>query len=101
MKNLLYNIKATLKEWLSYVPGFLVMLLILALFIGAFKMVKSHLEFRRVLYEHLTKAPTVNSNSIPLPDSSQVFIVQPQGEQEVIIIGDPTKVTVKPTKKYK
>lgn len=42
--------------------------------------------------------PTTQSQSITLPVTERVVIIQPQGEQEVIIVGDPDKVNVKPKK---
>lgn len=40
-------------------------------------------------------------SQILLPSTEKVIIVQPQGEQDVIIIGDPDKIQVKPKKNIK
>lgn len=54
----------------------------------------------RALYDHLMKIETViNDNTLTIPEGSEVYIVQPNGEQEVIIIGDPENIKVKPKKK--
>lgn len=37
-------------------------------------------------------------SDIVLPVTERVVIVQPQGEQDVVIIGDPDKVNIKPKK---
>lgn len=87
------KIRTVIKEWL---PGLLCLVGILAfiLFFGRF--ITRTYRQSQALYE---KVMNVNKNSILLPDSSQVYIIQPQGEQEVIIIGDPNRITIKPKKK--
>lgn len=42
-----------------------------------------------------------DKSQILLPSTEKVIIVQPQGEQDVIIIGDPDKIQVKPKKNIK
>lgn len=97
--NLINSIKLTLKEWASFLPGFLLLLAIIlgVFFISRFTYigVKRH----RALYDHIMNIDVnKNSNSITVPDSCQVYIIQPNGEQETIIIGDPNIVKVKPRK---
>lgn len=92
--------KLTLKEWASYLPGFF---LLLAIILGVFfisKLTYSYAKRGKALYEHIMDIDVnKNSNAITLPDSCQVYIIQPNGDQETIIIGDPNNVKVKPRKK--
>lgn len=98
MKQILQNIRLTLKEWASYIPGFLTLIFIIALgfFIG--KLYFMAVKWRKVLYEHVTSTD-INSNTMTIPEGADVYVIQPQGEQEVIIIGDPDDIKVKPKKK--
>lgn len=96
--NIINSIKLTLKEWVSYLPGFL---LLLAIILGIYffsRLVCSYAKRGKALYEHIMDID-VNKNTITVPDSCQVYIIQPNGEQETIIIGDPNNVKVKPRKK--
>lgn len=90
--------KLTLKEWASYLPG---LFLLLAIILGVFfisRLTYTGFKRTRALYEHIMNID-VNKNTITVPDSCQVYIIQPNGEQETIIIGDPQNVKVKPRKK--
>lgn len=55
------------------------------------------------LWHKYSKSHTCDSDKsqILLPSTEKVIIVQPQGEQDVIIIGDPDKIQVKPKKNIK
>ena len=98
--NVLNSIKLTLKEWASYLPGFLVLIVIILGVSFLCRLTYSYAKRGKALYEHIMNIDiNKNSNSITVPDSCQVYIIQPNGEQETIIIGDPNNVKVKPRKK--
>lgn len=90
---MLRKIFTVIKEWL---PGIICLMVILLFIFFVGRFVTRTYRHTKDLYE---KVMNFNSNTISLPDSSQVYIIQPQGEQEVIIIGDPNKITIKPKKK--
>lgn len=79
------------KDWLLPIVVFALLLCIL------FLPVRNHnRELRKQLMSIDTK---VNQNTMAIPEGAQIYIVQPQGEQEVVIIGDPENIKVKPKKK--
>lgn len=98
------DLKVRLKMLLQNSKKWLLFILLLALFLAPFLLIIppawKTFQAKKALYEHLINIDTkTNDNTITLPEGSQMYIVQPQGEQDVIIIGDPDKVNVKPKKK--
>lgn len=87
IKSLLQNVS----DWLLPIAVFILLLCILFLPVR-----KHNRELRKQLMSIETK---VNENIISIPEGAQIYIVQPQGEQEVVIIGDPENIKVKPKKK--
>lgn len=87
----------SVKEWALPV---LCIIFLLACLIGPVYLCKFAYKYNKALYDHLMSIETkVNENTMTIPDGSQMYIVQPQGEQEVIVIGDPDDITVKPKKR--
>lgn len=87
----------SVKEWALPV---LCIIFLLACLIGPVYLCKFAYKRNKALYDHIMSIETkVNDNTMTIPDGSQVYIVQPQGEQEVIVIGDPDDITVKPKKR--
>lgn len=91
IKTLLNRLADVVSDWLLPIAVFILLLCILFLPVR-----KYNRELRKQLMSIESK---VNENTMTIPDGSQVYIVQPQGEQEVIIIGDPDDITVKPKKR--
>lgn len=91
IKTLLNRLADVVSDWLPPIAVFILLLCILFLPVR-----KYNRELRKQLMSIETK---VNENTMTIPEGSQVYIVQPQGEQEVIIIGDPDDITVKPKKR--
>ena len=87
----------SVKEWALPI---LTIIFLLALLMAPIYVCNSFYKRNKALYEHIMSIDTkVNENTMTIPDGSQVYIVQPQGEQEVIVIGDPDDITVKPKKR--
>lgn len=91
IKTLLNRLADVVSDWLLPIAVFILLLCILFLPVR-----KYNRELRKQLMSIESK---VNENTMTIPEGSQVYIVQPQGEQEVIIIGDPDDITVKPKKR--
>lgn len=91
IKTLLNQLSDAVSDWLLPVAVFILLLFILFLPVR-----KYNRELRKQLMTIETK---VNENTLTIPDGAQIYIVQPQGEQEVVIIGDPENIKVKPKKK--
>lgn len=93
------KIKSFFSNASEYIHSFFALLLILILVIvPIIYMVRIHKK-AKVLYEHIMSIEiSIPQNSFAMPDSSKIYVIQPSGEQEVIIIGDPEKVNVKPKK---
>lgn len=86
------------KEWA--LPILTIIVLLFLLIVGPILFVRFAWRRNKALYDHLMSIETKsNDNTLTIPDNSQVYIVQPQGEQEVIVIGDPDDITVKPKKR--
>ena len=87
----------SVKEWALPI---LTIIFLLAMLIAPIYLFKFAYRRNKALYDHIMSIETkVNENTMTIPDGSQVYIVQPQGEQEVVIIGDPDDITVKPKKR--
>lgn len=91
IKTLLNRLAVAVSDWLLPLAVFILLLFILFLPVR-----KYNRELRNQLMTIETK---VNENTLTIPDGAQIYIVQPQGEQEVVIIGDPENIKVKPKKK--
>lgn len=52
------------------------------------------------LYEKVMSIETYhNDNSILVPPNAEIYVFQPQGEQDVVIVGNPESIKVKPKNK--
>lgn len=85
----------------KYWPFYLFFAIVISfLVISLYSMIRFSWNYNKRLYDRLMSVETkVNDNTMTIPEGSQVYIVQPQGEQEVIVIGDPDDITVKPKKR--
>lgn len=91
IKTLLNRLADAVSDLLLPIAVFILLLCILFLPVR-----KYNRDLRKQLMTIETK---VNENTLTIPDGTQIYIVQPQGEQEVVIIGDPENIKVKPKKK--
>lgn len=92
--------------WQQYLgPIFVVILLLAILFLPFGLFARFAWKFNKSLYDKImsieTTAPSPQSNTLNVPDSASVYIINPMGEQDVVIIGEQEKVTVKPSKRSK
>lgn len=97
------KVKSIFKKIASYLPIIIFTVVFLGIFLGIPCLLIRHAyRYNKRIYEHIMQMPTdVNQASVPYVDSSHVYIIQPSGEQEVIIIGDPERINVKPKKTSK
>lgn len=92
--------------WNEYLGPILVVILLLAILFLPFGLYARYAWKRnKALYDKImsieTTAPAPQSNTLNVPDSASVYIINPMGEQDVVIIGEQEKVTVKPSKRSK
>lgn len=98
IKTCLAMIGKAFKEWA--LPILTLLVVFFLVIVGPILFVRFAWKRNKALYDHLMTIETkVNDNTMTIPEGSQVYIVQPQGEQEVIVIGDPEDINVKPKKR--
>lgn len=85
------------KNWLLYL---FTLIVIFVFAISVYSLFRFSWNYNKRLYDHIMSIEnTSNDNTLTIPEGSEIFIVQPNGEQEVVIIGNPENIKVKPKKK--
>lgn len=94
LKEKFYDVLNAIVPWIAIIIVFLIVTL------PFFFFARYAWKRNNALYEHLMKIETqANDNSISVPSDAEIYVIQPQGEQDVVIVGDPDKITVKPKNK--
>ena len=98
IKTCLAMIVKSIKEYI--LPILTLLVVFFLVIVGPILFARFAYKRNKALYDHLMKIENVNNdNTLTIPEGGEVYIVQPNGEQEVVIIGDPENIKVKPKKK--